>query len=66
VTKCPDCDGPLEYNQAAGTYYCPKCQKHREPIEVEQKKSMYQDTTTGNETPDPREYKKEAEEAKNE
>jgi anaerobic ribonucleoside-triphosphate reductase len=52
VTKCPDCDGPMEYDEDAGTYYCPKCEKHREPVEVEQKKTMYQDTTE-NETPDP-------------
>jgi primosomal protein N' len=65
LTKCPDCDGPLEYDQASGTYYCPKCMKHREPIEVEEKKSMWQDTTTGDEPVDQKELEEQAEEAKN-
>lgn len=66
VTKCPDCDSPMEYDQAEGTYYCPICEKHWQPVEVEQKESMYQDTTTGDEPIDQRELEEEAEEAKKE
>jgi hypothetical protein len=39
--------------------------KHREPIEVEEKKSMWQDTTTGDEPVDQKELEEQAEEAKN-
>jgi uncharacterized Zn ribbon protein len=41
----------LEYNRDAEKYYCPKCEKHWEPVEVEQRKTIYQDTTD-NPTPD--------------
>ena len=51
MTKCPDCDSSMEYDEDAGKYYCPKCEKHWEPVEVEQKKTIYQDTTE-NPTPD--------------
>ncbi len=66
MTKCPDCDGPLEYDKDSGTYYCPKCQKHLEPIEAEHKKTMWQDTTTGNEPIDQKELEEEAQKARNE
>ena len=51
MTNCPDCDNPMEYNEDSGEYYCPKCEKHLEPVEAEQKKTIYQDTTE-NPTPD--------------
>ena len=54
----------MEYDEAERTYYCPKCEKHWNPLEVEEKKTMYQDTTTGNEPPDKNELEEEAEEAK--
>ncbi len=51
MTRCPDCDGPLEYDAESGEYYCPRCEKHLERVEAEEKKTIYQDTTE-NPTPD--------------
>ncbi len=45
MTRCPDCDSQMEYDRDAEKYYCPKCEKHWEPDEVESKKTIYQDTT---------------------
>jgi uncharacterized Zn ribbon protein len=35
----------MEYDEDSGKYYCPKCEKHWEPVEAEQKETIYQDTT---------------------
>ena len=51
MVKCPDCDSPMEYDEDAENYYCSKCEKHWEPDEVEQEKTIYEDTTD-NPTPD--------------
>lgn len=45
MTRCPDCDGHMEYDTDSEKYYCAKCEKHWEPDEVESRKTIYQDTT---------------------
>lgn len=55
MTRCPDCDGPLEYDAESGDYYCPRCEKHLDRVEVEEEKTIYQDTTE-NPTPDTNTY----------
>jgi hypothetical protein len=35
----------MEYDEDSGKYYCANCDKHWEPDEAEQKKTIYQDTT---------------------
>lgn len=45
----------MEYDAKSGEYYCPRCEKHWEPADAEQKKTMYQDSTE-NTAPDTTSY----------